>query len=379
MSQPSHSDPEGALAGLATMREGHALRALIAREIVAAGVAESASIAWARRRARPRRDAEPDRWEVALAARAEVPAPVFDLASLTKPLTATVALDLVARGDLAMTTRLSEILPELAGSAAAAATVEELLGHRAGLPDWGALYRSDPWADPAPVSSLPDVPLDRDQILRRAASRCAPAQRGTAVYSCVGYVLLGAMIARITGRPLAESWIDRCAIGSVGRHRRFAERVVPTERDGPRGVVRGAIHDENAHFLALAGGDPGNAGAFATAAEVCAFAIRFVDALAGRGDLLPRETAAATIAERPGGSHRLGWDGRSGDTPSSGAHFGPRTFGHLGFTGTSLWIDPDAEVIAVVLTNRTWPTRDNGAIRVARPRIHDALWAIEFG
>jgi len=81
------------------------------------------------------------------------------------------------------------------------------------------------------------------------------------------------------------------------------------------------------------------------------------------------------IAERPGGTHRLGWDGRSESGSSSGARFSGRAFGHLGFTGTSVWVDPAAEAIAVLLTNRTWPSRDNVRIRAARPRVHDAQWA----
>ncbi|MBI2392959.1 MAG: beta-lactamase family protein [Deltaproteobacteria bacterium] len=349
---------------------------MLAREVVAAGVATSAAIAWARA---PRGTAAGFTVALGEVLSPEVTGPaVFDLASLTKPVTATVVMQLVAAGLLSLGTRVADALPELSGSSAADASIEELLAHRAGLPAWGALYRRDPWAVRAPASLPPDGPWSGQGMVRNAASRRdAP---GWEVYSDIGYVLLGEIAARTLGAPLADAWA-RLGLADA-RARRAAdpaslERMPPTERLDWRGVVRGEVHDENAAMLERAGGSPGHAGAFGTALEVCAFAARFAQALEGEGDLLPATLARAMIAPRPAGAHTLGWDLRSGDAPSSGARFGIRTFGHLGFTGTSVWIDPDARAIAVLLTNRTWPSRDHVAIRAARPRVHDALWAIE--
>ena len=139
------------------------------------------------------------------------------------------------------------------------------------------------------------------------------------------------------------------------------------------GAVRGAVHDENAWAL---GGDAacGHAGLFGDARSVLDLGLAVLDALAGRlPSFLDPEDLAPLIRDRPGGSLLAGFDRRSGPTPLSGSRFGPRTFGHLGFTGTSLWIDPDAELVGVLLTNRVHPTRATDAIRRARPAVYDAL------
>lgn len=365
------------LPGVGAVRRAGELDALLAREVVAAGVATSAAIAWARA---PRGISAGFSVALGEVLAAEVTGPAqFDLASVTKPVTATVVMQLIGAGLLSLGTRVADALPELSGSPAAGVSIEDLLAHRSGLPAWGALYRRDPWGARAPASLPPDGPWSRESMLRNAASRRdAPQQRE--VYSDIGYVLLGEIAARTLGAPLADAWA-RLGLADA-RARRAADpaaldRMPPTERVDWRGVVRGEVHDENAAMLERVGGSPGHAGAFGTALEVCAFAARFALALEGEGDLLPATLARAMIAPRPGGTHTLGWDLRSGDAPSSGAHFGARTFGHLGFTGTSVWIDPDARAIAVLLTNRTWPSRDHLAIRAARPRVHDALWAIE--
>jgi CubicO group peptidase (beta-lactamase class C family) len=153
--------------------------------------------------------------------------------------------------------------------------------------------------------------------------------------------------------------------------------AAPTEEVPWRGgVVRGVVHDENAWALAGEGGS-GHAGLFGTVEGVLRFGCAVLDALHGSGPW--RDGGAAvditwTVTPRPGSSLRAGFDGKSehGYT-SAGARLGPRAFGHLGFTGTSLWIDPDAHVVVCVLTNRVHPRRDHDAIRAARPWAHDAL------
>jgi CubicO group peptidase (beta-lactamase class C family) len=137
-------------------------------------------------------------------------------------------------------------------------------------------------------------------------------------------------------------------------------------------VVQGEVHDENAFAL---GGVCGHAGLFGAARDVLALGARALDCLAGDASWLAPERMAWMIAPRPGGAHRLGWDARGAHAPSSGSAMGPRTFGHLGFTGTSLWCDPDADVAVALVTNRVHPTRENGAIRSLRPALHDAVMA----
>jgi serine-type D-Ala-D-Ala carboxypeptidase len=204
------------------------------------------------------------------------------------------------------------------------------------------------------------------------------------VYSDLGYLLLGAAVAARAGAPLDEALHREVTaplglnIGSARRLRAdlpdFDARVAPTEVVPWRGgMVRGDVHDENA--WAIAGdGAAGHAGLFGDARAVVELGVAVLDALAGRrASWLGPEDLEPIVRDRPGGSLLAGFDRRSGAAPLSGARFGARTFGHLGFTGTSLWIDPDAEMVGVLLTNRVHPTRDTVAIRKARPAAYDAM------
>ena len=155
----------------------------------------------------------------------------------------------------------------------------------------------------------------------------------------------------------------------------LGENVAPTEVVPFRGgEVRAAVHDENAWALTGEGGS-GHAGMFGTVEAVIGFGAAVLDALGGRGPFADADVGWL-IRERPGGSLRSGFDGKSVVASSAGARFGPSSFGHLGFTGTSLWLDPEAGVVAAILTNRVNPTRANDAIRAARPRAHDELYAL---
>jgi CubicO group peptidase (beta-lactamase class C family) len=208
----------------------------------------------------------------------------------------------------------------------------------------------------------------------------------------MSYMLVGAALARHVGvedagdatralvlDPLGLS----LAPHHVGTARQLeaggvdlATRAAPTEivewRGGP---IVGRVHDENSWALTGSGGS-GHAGMFGTVGGVLAFGRAVLDALDGRRTPLGDVDLAWLVRERPGGSLRAGFDGKSPEGSSAGALMGPRAFGHLGFTGTSLWIDPDAKIIVSLLTNRVHPTRDNAAIRAARPKIHDALYAL---
>jgi CubicO group peptidase (beta-lactamase class C family) len=148
-------------------------------------------------------------------------------------------------------------------------------------------------------------------------------------------------------------------------------RIPPTvdDRDFRRRIIQGEVHDENASVL---GGVAGHAGLFAPAADVATFAHMMLRG--GRPLLRPETVALFTRRESspPGSSRALGWD--TPRQPSqSGSHFSPRSFGHLGYTGTSLWIDPERAVSITLLTNRTWPDRSSQKIKEVRPRFHDAI------
>jgi CubicO group peptidase (beta-lactamase class C family) len=153
----------------------------------------------------------------------------------------------------------------------------------------------------------------------------------------------------------------------------WRSRIAPTEFDAWRGrLLVGDVHDENAAAL---GGAAGHAGLFGTAAAVGQHARHLLQILAGRGGAFERATVETFVTKRagiPGSSRALGWDTML-PTSSCGRRMSPRAFGHTGFTGTSLWIDPDRETYVVLLTNRVCPSRENDAIKMVRPAVHDAV------
>lgn len=314
---------------------------------------------------------------------AEVATP-FDLASVTKPVTALVAARLVERGALRWQLPLGAALPEARGTPSEAAPLLSLLCHRAGLDGHRPLHepllrgeRVDPGRALATAASA-----------RRAEAAGAPPPGGfPPVYSDLGYLLVGALLERVTARPLdelAEDEVGRplgLGFGSARRlavrDPRFASAVAPTEEQPWRGgVIRGAVHDENA--FALAGlGLAGHAGLFGRAEDVLGLGVALLDVLGGRRDTwLRSETLWELVRPRPGGTLRAGFDSPSAEGSSAGPAFGPDAFGHLGFTGTSLWCDPTSGVVVTLLTNRVHPTRANVAIRAVRPVVHGALHAL---
>jgi serine-type D-Ala-D-Ala carboxypeptidase len=160
----------------------------------------------------------------------------------------------------------------------------------------------------------------------------------------------------------------------------FRRRVVATEVVAARcGELRGVVHDDNAWEL-VGRGLAGHAGAFGTARGVLCFAVAMLDALAGRRDgwLLQHEALELT-RPRAGGSLLMGFDGKAASGSSAGPRFGERAFGHLGFTGTSLWCDPDQDIAVVLLTNRVSPDRTNIIIRSVRPDVHGDLFGLAAG
>lgn len=313
--------------------------------------------------------------------------PIFDLASVTKPFVAVLAARLARSGRLSLADPLERHLPELAGSASAAVPLLLFLAHRAGLDAHRPLF--------APLVAR--RPFDRARALRTAADArradargAIPAEGFAPLYSDLGYALLGAALERAGGaaldelverevcRPLALE-VRSARLWLAGSHA-FSARVLPTETVAFRGgELAGVVHDENAwalegHRIA------GQAGLFGTAEAVAAFGCAVLDARSGRKPhFLGAEEIAPLVAERPGGSLRAGFDGKSGDQPAAGPLTSASTFGHLGFTGTSLWCDPVAERVTVLLSNRVCPTRENGRIRAVRPRVHALLSAFGGG
>jgi len=362
-----------------------ALDRLAASELVERGVARAAAIGVAARRGAAF-------WCAFGAAGSTGRAPasvatVFDLASVTKPFIALTAARLVGRGALGYDTALADLVAEARSTDSAGLPLELFLSHRAGLEAHLPLYAALTAGRPVEVSRA----LGRAARARRAdAPGSAPPGGFDPVYSDLGYLLAGVALSRASGDALDATVFREVAapLGLRARSARqwlasgedFLARVAPTEHATFRGAeLRGVVHDENA--WALAGhGLAGHAGLFATVRDVVLLGCALLDGLSGRKpSWLGADELAFLVSERPRGSLRCGFDAKSGATPAAGPSASACSFGHLGFTGTSLWCDPEAEVVTVVLTNRVCPTRENTAIRAARPRVHEALFAIGRG
>ena len=306
------------------------------------------------------------------------PKTIYDLASITKSFVATTALRLVESGRLSLSSTVHATLSDARGGAVDQVTIEQLLTHRSGLAAWGGLYLDVPH-DPGSSAA-------RRWILAEAARRPEEGPPGRCVYSDLGYMLVGEIVARAAGSDLAEAVADHVTrplgiddvvmyAGALSSERRAAlvRVAAPTERCQWRGrIVRGEVHDENCSAL---GGVSGHAGLFGTARGVARFGTELLDVLATRSTFLSKATLEAALAERPGGSYRVGFDVKTGEQSAAGRRMSARTFGHLGFTGTSFWCDPEQEIVVVLLTNRVHPSRANEKIRGFRPAFHDGVLA----
>ncbi len=321
---------------------------------------------------------------------------VFDLASLTKPVTALTVARLerafVLRRDEPLGELLGAALPDLRRTASADVTLDLLLAHRAGLVAHNPFYES---LLQGRRPTTEEVLLAAASMRREGCEGAPPADGFEPVYSDLGYLLVGAAIeartgvaldalaAREVGAALELEGAD--VLGSARQLREqglAAARLAPTEVVPWRGgLVHGTVHDENA-WLVAGEGMAGHAGLFGTVGAVVALGRAVLDGLGRRNEWLRPDELAPLVRSRPGGSLAGGFDRRSevpGAVPSSGAHFSAATFGHLGFTGTSIWMDPTHQLVGVLLTNRVCPTREHLAIRAARPVAYDAMFAAMTG
>ncbi|MDE0882459.1 MAG: serine hydrolase [Myxococcota bacterium] len=275
---------------------------------------------------------------------------IFDLASLTKPLaTVTTVAFLLDDGALSLDQKIGFWLPE-AGTQFANISIADLLHHRAGL-----LAFSESLA-----TGLQGAPETKLRALRHRALEMPLRHRpGTVVYSDLGFILL-AWICQRAGRP----------VDALRRHPGLGGFVVPPLDEGlePLGFVAtgrdenglpllGRVHDPTCRLVG--GINCGHAGWFGDLGSTLRASRAWLDLACGRASALP--AAARQLIEHAPGQRSAGFDI---PTPggTTGSNWGPRSFGHLGFTGTAMWVDPDADRCAVLLTNRTWPDGDDRGI-----------------
>lgn len=339
-----------------------------------------------------------------------LPDTVFDVASLTKPIATTTAIMLLVRdGRVRLDDPVRAVIPEFSEGAKSTVTYRQLLNHTSGLPAWKPYYKSvspaPDSASAAPHAAIPAphyvIPAKEDVgrgcILARVHAESLEATPGEkACYSDLGFMLLGEVVERLTGKPLdrfcheeafAPMGLSSTLFVELGApfpgpwpHAASVHTLAATEDCPWRGkILCGEVHDDNAFAM---GGVAGHAGLFSSAPDIHLF-VRFLGRC--RDDAEPDFLPGAVVhefleAERPlsGPTHVLGWDTPSPRGSSSGRHFSPKTVGHLGFTGTSIWWDLERGVHVVLLTNRVHPSRDNDAIREFRPRVHDAAMEALF-
>lgn len=288
---------------------------------------------------------------------------VWDSASLTKPLASvSMAMKLHEGGKLLLDAAVADLLPEFSDGGQREwrkqVTVRMLLEHTSGLPAHRKLYLEAAGRE-AMLAAARRVPLEAE-----------PGSRTE--YSDIGFIILGELLERIAGESL-DSFCARDIFTPLNLNLKFCPdptekpSIAPTVIDSVwrRRVIQGEVNDENASAM---GGVAGHAGVFGDAFSVA----RFAACLLRGGEGIFKPETVRLFTTRGTGQRTPGWDVPTAPS-QSGTRFSPRSFGHLGYTGTSLWCDPERALSVTLLTNRTWPDGANQAIKIVRPTVHDTV------
>lgn len=314
---------------------------------------------------------------------------IFDLASLTKVVaTTTATMILYEEGKIDLDQYVGYYIPEFAQERKSSVNsvrydgsdrvkVKHLLTHSSGLPDWRSLYRSCDSKESIP-KAICDMDLDFEPGTKT-------------VYSDLGTIVLGQIIEEVSGYPL-DKYCQNRIFGPLKMKdtmfnplhtdrfmnstptRKPWERIAPTEDCRWRGrVLRGEVHDENAFAM---GGVAPHAGLFSTAPDLSVFLQMLLDRGEYKDQRFLKESTVELFTKRQdvvqGANWGLGWKLWS-EGCLAGKLFSRLSYGHTGFTGTSIWTDPERELFVILLTNRVHPTRENRGILEVRPKVHDAV------
>lgn len=316
---------------------------------------------------------------------------IFDVSSLTKPFATSIAVMLMVKeGKIGLDDRVTRFFHNFGVYGKTHITFRHLLSHCSGLPAWRPYYKEIQQIERRGgrinfLGSHGGKTHVYQQILREKLD--APPGTRTQ-YSDLGFMLLGAAVEEISGtsldrycherifRPLglrATGFVD-LALLRTHRVEPVTDLIAPTERcPWRKKILWGEVHDDNAYAM---GGVSGHAGLFASARDLDTLLGRLKDCYHDLHAMIPRRvihefwTRDPTV---PGSTWCLGWDTPSAEGSSSGSHFSPHSVGHLGFTGTSVWLDLERDRHVLLLSNRVHPNRDNDAIRAFRPFIHDVI------
>lgn len=295
------------------------------------------------------------------------PNTLWDLASVTKPIVAVSMMKLLEEGELRLDDTIAHFLPDYAGTDKAAITLRQLLTHSGGIPGQQPLYKSAMTAETL-MEAVKRLPLR--------------FQPGTSVeYTSQGFMIVSAIIESVTGMSL-ERTMQETVFGPLGMNqtmfnppKNLHRSIAATEQCPWRGrLVQGEVHDENCVVL---GGAAGHAGLFSTTGDLvrlCLTMLRQGD-IGGSHYLQPTTVMLMTQNHTPGLNlaRALGWQAKDKGNSPAGDLFSNDSYGHTGFTGTSVWMDPKADVFAVLLTNRVHPDRTNDSISRIRPIFHNLV------
>jgi beta-glucosidase-like glycosyl hydrolase/CubicO group peptidase (beta-lactamase class C family) len=302
------------------------------------------------------------------------PDTMYDIASLTKVVVTTTLVEKLFEGDfpspLSLDAPIERYLPEWSSGPQPdwrhKVTVRNLMTHTSGLPPFQEYWRTS---------------TSREETLRRIFAEPLEYEPGAkVVYSDLGIILMAEIIQRLTGKPL-EKLASEYIFGPLGMKNSMYNppkdlwpEIAPTEFDSQlrHRLVQGEVHDENAYAI---GGVSGHAGVFSTAPDLAAFCQMLLNGgVYAHQRVLRRATIAEFTAPQPlaKNTRTLGWVVPT-ENSSSGHYFSSHSYGHTGFTGTTIWIDPDRQLFVVLLTNRVHPTRENHKIAEVRPAVHDAI------
>jgi len=298
---------------------------------------------------------------------------IYDLASLTKPLVTTlIVLKLVQEKKLSLSDPVGKHLSFFVNTSKANITIEQLLRHQSGLPAWAPLWKS-----------LQEKPGDKNKALLSSIYNLPHAinSEKMTIYSDIGFILLQKVVEEIGQKSLdrlAEEWIFTPL--KTDLFFRPMDRKMPlykiaaTERCALRkDIIHGSVHDNNAWAME---GIAGHAGLFGNAKEVHVLLTALSDIFHASENKYGFDPSwIRYFFMRLGPSRPLGFDCPSENMPSCGKCFSPKTVGHLGFTGTSFWMDLEEKIIIILLSNRVHPDQHNDKIKAFRPILHDMLYA----
>jgi CubicO group peptidase (beta-lactamase class C family) len=323
------------------------------------------------------------------------PNTIFDLASLTKPLATTLAIMLLTGEGIVRTEdRIDRFLPTFGVFGKQRTTVRQLLTHTSGLPAWKPYYE-----EVIKVEKAGETNFVASRAAKRFVTELIHAEKlvhppaTQCVYSDLGFILLGELVETVTAMTLDEFCRQRiyaplglCSTGFVDLTRPRTERVewaheliAPTEEcPWRKKILCGEVHDDNAYAM---GGVAGHAGLFASARDIHLLLACLNRCLRGADSFLPQAIVAEFLtkdASVNNATFALGWDTPAAGKSASGGAFSPRTVGHLGFSGTSIWWDLEKNCYIILLTNRVHPSRKNEKIREFRPHIHNLIMKAMF-